>query len=127
MFNTFPLKVVVNKSSLLLVLSMSLFISNVVADVEVIDANVPIMLKNKNDIASSFQVRELPFERAFKVIGHRPLVSGYAENPVFKNGYSMLENDKNDPVVSEKNSEKIKYQKILELIYFIQMIQKSNN
>lgn len=129
MVNIFPLKVIVNRLSALLIFTMPFFMSNVVADVEMVGTDIPIMLKYKDGTHFSYNVRSLPFERAFKIVDRQPLVSddGGGDRPVWKNDYRMVNQDKNDPIVSEKKSETIKYAKVLELLYFIQLIQKSSN
>ena len=128
MSNIFSLKVIVNRSAALLIFTMSFFISNVAADVEMIGADVPIMLKYKHDITPSIEVAKVPFERAFQIINRQPLVSGGSGGmPVWKNGYRLEEKEKNHSAVSEKMAEKIRYARVLELLYFIQLIQKSNH
>ncbi|WP_372737084.1 hypothetical protein [Neptunomonas sp.] len=94
------------------------------------------MLRYKPDIPPAFHVRERPFESAFQIIDRRTLTSSDASGeasgedsrdmPVWKKGYKQETEEKSDPVVSEISAEKVKFASVLELIYFIRMIQKGN-
>lgn len=125
MFNSTPLKIVFKKIIAFFVFQMLFFITNVIAEVDNTGLDVPIMLKYKQSISPSLNVGELPFHRAFQVIDWQSGVSndGAGERPVWKKRYEIVKKDKYTSIVSEKT----KQARVLELIYFIQMIQKSNN
>lgn len=129
MFNYFSLKVIIDKASVIFIFIMSFFISSAIAEVEMASVDVPIMLKYKHDMIYSSHVGKLPFERAYQVFERRSLPpgDGREEILVWKKGYKMEGKDKNDVVDSENRSDTIKYARVLELIYFIQLIQKSNH
>lgn len=122
MFNYFSLKVIIDKASVIFIFIMSFFISSAIAEVEMASVDVPIMLKYKHDMIYSSHVGKLPFERR-----SLPPGDGREEILAWKKGYKMEGKDKNDVVGSENRSDTIKYARVLELIYFIQLIQKSNH
>ncbi|SFG38573.1 hypothetical protein [Neptunomonas qingdaonensis] len=137
MFNTFSFRKSVKKSSVPLIFSMSFFISHLVAAVEIIATDVPVMLTYKHDITPTTHVRALAFDSAFQIIDRQSLASSDAfsdaslddsgDMPVWKKGYNKAAaKEKIDLAESEKKSEKVKNASVLELIYFIQMIQKGN-
>lgn len=134
MFNTFSFRMSIKKSSVPLIFSMSFFISHPVAALDILGTDVPIMLKYKHDIRPSFHVRELPFESSFQIFDRQVLASSDASRddskdmPVWKKGYNykVAAQEKVDLSISAMKSEKVKYASVLELIYFIQMIQKGN-
>ena len=152
MFSAFLSKVMTNKCSTLLILAASLAINNAAAETEMIGADefrtscaschgisgkgdgpmaefltpkptdLTRLAKNNHGLYPSLGSGDYPFQRVFQVIDGRTLVSGHGDRtmPVWGSRYKMEEGDKYGPM----GAEKIIRGRVLELVYYIQMIQE---
>ncbi len=131
MINTFPLRIISNKFSTFFVVVISFYISDVVADIDRANAELPIMLKYKHETASPLNVRDPPFKSAFDLIDRKLLDSDngvmYISKNLDKDDNYTIEKEKNDPVVSEIKSETTKYGQVLKLLYLFQLVKKNKN
>lgn len=131
MINTFSMKIISNKFSIIICIAMSLYISNVVADIGRSSAELPIMLQYKYETTFSLNVRDPPFKSAFDLIDRQLLASDnggmYVRKKLDKDDDYIIKKERNDSMVSEVNSETTKYGQVLKLLYLFQLVKKSKN
>jgi len=149
---TVSLKKTARMSSFVLILAMSLGVNNALAEEELIGSDefrascvschgvggkgdgpmaqfltpkpsdLTVLAKNNDGQYPAMKTGQYPFFRVFQIIDGRTLVSGHGDRamPVWGNRYKLEAGDKYGPMGSEKAIRG----RVLELVYYIQMIQQ---